>query len=83
MLGCIVCKPVGQWSLFWCFWWDFAVLVYVVLIHLCDYSFGDDKKLLATERVGQSGTTSTGSGICVQFVFETLQAFLKSPEGFL
>lgn len=36
------------------------MLVYLVIIHLCDYSFGDDKKLLATKRVGQSGITSTG-----------------------
>lgn len=59
MLGYAVCKCV-QWSWFWCFWWDFGVLVYPVIIHLCDYSFGDDKKLVATKRVGQSGTTSTG-----------------------
>lgn len=53
------------------------MLVYVVIIHLCDYSLGGDEKLLATEREGQSSTISTGSGIPVQFAFETLQTFLK------
>lgn len=53
------------------------MLAYVVIIHLCDYSFGDDKKLLAAEREGQSGSTSTGSGIRVQFAFETLPAQIE------
>lgn len=36
------------------------MLVYPVIIHRCGYLFGDDKKLVATKRVGQSGTISTG-----------------------
>lgn len=68
MLGYGVSEPVGRRYWFWCFWWDFGVLVFVVTIHLRGHT-----------KSGRKQHHIHGALARVQVAFERLHT---TPEGF-